>query len=165
MFWRSVRARSTHWVRAGGPALAFGRGGVSCTGAAAAGADPACGAGPGGGVGMGSGQIGSTAVEVADWPVIVAAAGLAACFRACRGDGGAAAPGGGFAAAAAATPGKTGPEGSGFMMLTAGMEAALGKSILTTLRAPGPLVEAVAVGGACAPSEIGPSDPAPQIAA
>jgi hypothetical protein len=32
------------------------------------------------------------------------------------------------------------------MMLTAGMEAALGKSILTTLRAPCPFVEAVAAG-------------------
>ena len=95
---------------------------------------------------MGSGQIGSTAVEVADWPVIVAAAGLPVCFRACRGDGGAAAAGVGFAAAAAATPGNTGPEGSGFIMLTAGMEAALGKSILTTLRAPCPFVEAVAAG-------------------
>jgi hypothetical protein len=40
----------------------------------------------------------------------------------------------GWEAAAAATPGSTGPVGSGFMMLTAGIEAALGKSILTTLR-------------------------------
>jgi hypothetical protein len=42
-----------------------------------------------------------------------------------------------LAAAAAATPGSTGPDGSGFMMLTAAIDAALGKSMLTTLRGPG----------------------------
>jgi len=91
---------------------------------------------------MGSGQIGSTADDVADWPLIAAvAAGLAVCLCPCRGDEPA---GFGFAAAAAATPGRTGPDGSGFMMLTAGMEAALGKSILTSLCGTGPFVEPVA---------------------
>jgi hypothetical protein len=123
----SVRRRLTYWVRAAPP---FGEGGVNWTGAPAGGADAVSGACAGGGAGIGSGQIGSTAVGPGDWPVIVAVEALvwlADCLRACRAvDGGL-----GFAAAAAATPGNTGPVGSGFMMLTAGIDAALGKSILT----------------------------------
>jgi hypothetical protein len=70
---------------------------------------------------------------------------LVDCFRACR-VGDEAEGGLGFAAAAAATPGKTGPVGSGFMMLTAGIEAALGKSMLTILCVGCPFGAAVAVG-------------------
>ena len=156
--------RLAHWVRAPAPPLALGGGGISWTGPAlpAAGADAAGGAAPAGG-GTGSGQIGSTADWV-DWPVIVAL-GLGDCLRACRGAADPAADGLGFAAAAAATPGKTGPVGSGFMMLTAGMEAALGKSMLTILRVPCP-VEPVGLAGVCVVSASGgTSDPALQTAA
>ncbi len=62
---------------------------------------------------------------------------MTACFRE-RCDEAAAADGGfGLAAAAAAAPGRTGPVGSGFMMLTAGIDAAEGKSaLIVTLRGP-----------------------------
>ena len=142
--------RLAHWLRAGAPVLALAGGGVSCTGpatgAGAGGTAAVCGAG---GAGIGSGQIGSTP-DWLDWPVMVAL-GLGLddedCLRACR-------CGFGLEAAAAAAPGTTGPVGSGFMMLTAGMEAELGKSILTILRGPCPLEPAA---GACAASATGAS--------
>jgi hypothetical protein len=65
--------------------------------------------------------------------MVVGAGGLAVCFLACRAPDAAAGGGFGLDAAAAATPGKTGPEGSGFMILTAGIEAAVGKSMVTIL--------------------------------
>ena len=96
-----------------------------------------------------------------DWPASVALGfGAAAlgfgddCLRACRCAG---ADGFGLAAAAAATPGRTGPVGSGFMMLTAGIEEALGKSILTILREPCPAAAAVDPVGACVASAGGTS--------
>jgi len=79
--------------------------------------------------------MGSTAelLETAAGAAIGAAL-LGACFRACRCEEPVPAAGGlGLAAAAAAAPGKTGPVGSGFMILTGGIEAAVGKSILTGL--------------------------------
>ena len=106
---------------------------------------------------MGCGQIGSTP-DWLDWPARVAfglgddaALGLGDdCLCACR-------DGFGFAAAAAATPGSTGPVGSGFIMLTAGIEEALGKSILTILRGPCPAAGAVDPVGACVASASGTS--------
>ena len=111
--------------------------------------------------GNGSGHIGSTAAEPGGvgWPA-VGAGGAADCFRAWRGDDAAAAVEGGFGldAAAAAAPGTTGPEGSAFMMLTAGIEAAVGKSKLIGLRG---------AGAACgnAASASAPSDAALQSVA
>ena len=126
-------------------------GGLSCIGAPATGAAAVCGAG---GAGTGSGQIGSGALEPedADWATLE---GLLDCRRLwCVAEP--AGCGFGLDAAAAATPGKTGPVGSGFMMLTAGIEEALGKSILTILCGPGALaVFACAV--ACAASADAPS--------
>jgi hypothetical protein len=149
-------------VRGAGAALALTAGGVNWTGPAVAGAGAGTGAaaaagGVGAGdAGIGSGQIGSTA----GWPDGFVAAtlglGTGGDFRPCL-DG---CPFG-LAAAAAATPGKTGPFGSGFMMLTAGIEAALGKSMLTTFLG-WPAVEPVAAGGA---SATGTSDPVVQAGA
>ena len=155
---RYTGLRSSHWLRAAPP---FGTGGVSCTGAetgaAAAGAEAACGAAGGGG-GIGSGQIGSAAALAPDWPVMDDAAGLALCFLACRGEE--PAEGAlGFAAAAAATPGRTGPVGSGFMMLTRGIDAALGKSILTIL------CDGTFGCGCCVASATGASEPVAHCAA
>ena len=76
--------------------------------------------------GTGSGQMGSTAGGGAP-ELAWGGGGFAACLRGRRGGGAAAGEGFGFAAAAAATPGRTGPLGSGFIMLTAGIEAADGK--------------------------------------
>jgi hypothetical protein len=105
--------------------LALAAGGLSGIGDAAAGTGAACGGG-----GTGSGQIGSTAViPEGAGGAAAAGSGLAAGFRARRDAGADCAFG--LAAAAAAAPGTTGPVGSVFMMLTAGMEAADGKSILT----------------------------------
>ena len=91
---------------------------------------------------------------------------MAAGLRARRDEAGAADCG--FArAAAAATPGSTGPVGSGFMMLTGGIEAALGKSILTTLRDgdgfAGALAGAGAGAWACGASATRASDAFAQI--
>jgi hypothetical protein len=105
----------------------LGEGGVSGTGAAAAGAE-AVGV-EGGGGGTGSGQIGSTAAE----PEGAGVAGVAACFRACREGAVPAGDGFGLDAAAAAAPGTIGPDGSLFIMLTGGIDAAVGKSILIGL--------------------------------
>ena len=92
-------------------------------------------AAPGGWGGSGSGQIGSTAACAPDAAGCRAAGAgaLAAGLREWRDEAGVPDCEFGLAAAAAATPGRTGPEGSGFMMLTAGIDAALGKSMLTTL--------------------------------
>jgi len=125
----TARLTSSYWVRdveAAGVAVGDG---LSCIGAAVADAAADCGGG-----GTGSGQIGSVAAEPGDaaWTG-AGVGGLPACFRTrCDVEEGAAC-GLGLDAAAAATPGKTGPDGSGFMMLTAGIEAAVGKSIFTGL--------------------------------
>ena len=126
-----------HCPRAVGPALASdggaggGLGGLGCAWAvpAAAGRENGC-------CGSGSGQIGSTAAcapDGAEWTA-GGAGGLPAGLCVRREDADAPDCGFGLAAAAAATPGSTGPDGSGFMMLTAGIDAALGKSMLTILR-------------------------------
>jgi hypothetical protein len=96
---------------------------------------------------------------------MLGADGLAVCFRECRAEeaGGCAF---GLAAAAAATPGNTGPVGSGFMMLTAGIDAAVGKSMFTNLLCmPAEFGGAVALAGAVAPSATGASGVAAHSAA
>ncbi len=94
-------------------------GGLGCAGAvAAAGAGDGCGGSAAGCAATGAGGL---------------AAGL--CER--RDEAGAPDRGFGLAAATAATPGSTGPDGSGFMMLTGGIDAAFGKPMLSTLRGPG----------------------------
>ena len=91
---------------------------------------------------------------------IGAAAGL--CER--RDEAGAADCGFGLAAAAAAAPGRTGPVGSGFMMLTAGIEAAVGKSMLTILRGPDAFAGAAgAAAWTCGASATAGSDALAQI--
>ena len=93
-------------------------GGLGCARAA-----PAAGAGDGCG-----GSAGGAAA---------CAGGLAAgrCER--RDEAGAPDRGFGLAAATAATLRGTGPDGSGVMMLTGGIDAAFGKPMLSSLRGPG----------------------------
>ena len=156
-----------HCPRAAAAAFAPGAGGeakgLSCTGGGAVAAGPTDGCG-----GSGSGQIGSTA---ACWPDAAALNGrlcgrIGGRFVLCerRDEAGAADCGFGLAAAVAATPGRTGPVGSEFMMLIAGIEAAVGKSMLTILRAPGEFAGAAgAAAWTCGRSPAGGSDALAQI--
>lgn len=121
----SIDQGGAHCARAAGPALASGGGaegelgGPGCSGAVpAAGAGDGCGGNAAGDAAAGAGGL---------------AAGL--CER--RDEAGAPDRGFGLAAATAATPGGTGPDGSGFMMLTGGIDAALGNPMLSSLRGPG----------------------------
>ena len=114
---------------AGAGAFALGDGGASCTGSLAAAAVAA------GGGGIGSGQIGSVvpAFAVAGWAGVCGEEAPAAVLRARRAAGALACCGFVLVALAAATPGKAEPVGSGFIMLTGGIEAGVGKSMLAIL--------------------------------
>ena len=92
------------------------------------------GAAPAGGASGAGVQTGSTGVSVAAGAA--EGAGLAACLRGRFCAAGVSAAGGGPAAAAAAGAGIAPdlPTGSGFIMLTAGIDAAVGKSMLTIFR-------------------------------
>ena len=121
-------------MQAGARARGGGNDGTNCTGGTTAG--PVVAGGPD--IAGVAGIAGVDVIGGAGWAAACAAGcaggGAPACLRDERRDvvcTGAVGGGFGFAAAAAATPGNTGPVGSAFMILTAGIDAAEGKSILT----------------------------------